>query len=256
MRCHGSLICNLYALFLFWKMSQGTGGQRDQHHPPSPRSSIPQYTLELHSNGPSQMQELKAQTHTRHGFQWEHPPRHWICSLSALDPPVWAKHIPTCSKNRIFETKIPACFSSSLSQMACVTLEPQAIWIVLCHVTGTGCTHSHSRLRARNMLPKADAPDRISLTCNPCVPALGASVPSWAQAQGSLPRPAHLWGIGRSRRIEMSTLPATHFCPPLPCESLWLTERLSQGCHEPFQHPSAPEMGHLRSEPLPHLGPS
>lgn len=47
------------------------------------------------------------------------PPRqqNWILSFSALDLPVWSKRIPACSKNRIFETKIPACFYISLLQM-------------------------------------------------------------------------------------------------------------------------------------------
>jgi hypothetical protein len=43
-----------------------------------------------------------------------------MLSSSALDPLVRAKHIPMCSKNRIFETKIPACFYISLLQMACM----------------------------------------------------------------------------------------------------------------------------------------
>lgn len=51
-------------------------------------------------------------------FSGNIPPQNWILSFSALDRPVWSKHIPACSKNRIFETKIPACFYISLFQMA------------------------------------------------------------------------------------------------------------------------------------------
>ena len=87
-----------------------------------PRGPTPQGTLESQPRGcPSQMRALEESGTQDVAFSGNIPPQHWILSFSALDPPVWSKHIPTCSKNRISETKIPACFYTSLFQMASTT---------------------------------------------------------------------------------------------------------------------------------------
>lgn len=64
---------------------------------------------------------------TSRGFAWEHPPRRWTLSFSALDPPVCSKHIPACSKNRISETKILLVFISPCSKWLPQLLESQAV---------------------------------------------------------------------------------------------------------------------------------
>lgn len=84
-----------------------------------PSGPTPQGTLESQPHDcPGQMWALEESGTQDVAFSGNIPPQHWILSFSALDPPVWSKHIPTCSKNRISETKIPACFYTSLFQMA------------------------------------------------------------------------------------------------------------------------------------------
>ena len=84
-----------------------------------PSSPTPQGTPESQPHDcPGQMRAPEESGTQDVAFSGNIPPQHWILSFSALDPPVWSKHIPTCSKNRISETKIPACFYTSLFQMA------------------------------------------------------------------------------------------------------------------------------------------
>ena len=99
-----------------------TQGPGEHAVPLSPEAPPPQGTLESQPRGcPSQMRALEESGTQDLAFSGNIPPQHWILSFSALDPPVWSKHIPTCSKNRISETKIPACFYTSLFQMASTT---------------------------------------------------------------------------------------------------------------------------------------
>ena len=122
-------------LLLLWEVTRVPG---DRGCPLSPEAPPPQGTLESQPRScPSPMRALEEPGTQDVAFSGNIPPQHWIPSFSALDPPVRSKHIPTCSKNRISETKIPPCFYISLFQWLPRRPEPQAVRGVLRSVTGT-----------------------------------------------------------------------------------------------------------------------